>query len=259
MRGGSQSFDRAAAFYDRTRITDPAQLEAAIDLLDRTLPAGSALEIGVGTGALAVPLADRGRRVVGVDLSASMLERLRSKDPYRTVSVTIADATRLPFPDGRIASAYCRWVLHLIPDWCVAVAELCRVVSRPSVVIIEPGGYSGEWRDVYLRFVQELGTAAEPVGLDLRDAYTDLDDAFTAHGGMLRGIESTPGWVDSSIETFFREAGERSYSWTWQVPEDALEAAIGRVRAWAIDRYGPDLDQPFAPEPPHRWRVYDLT
>src|SRR5215213_9477240 len=81
MRGGSQSFDRAAAFYDRTRITDPVQLEAAIDLLDRTLPAGSALEIGVGTGALAVPLADRGRRVVGVDLSASMLERLRSKDP----------------------------------------------------------------------------------------------------------------------------------------------------------------------------------
>jgi hypothetical protein len=126
-------------------------------------------------------------------------------------------------------------------------------------MIVEPGGYSGEWRDIYMRFVQELGAAAAPVGLDWRDGYDELDEAFAARGGTLRGIESTPGWVDTSVATFLEDATKRAYSWTWQVPEDALEDAIGRVRAWAIDRYGPDLDEPFALEVPHRWRVYDLT
>ncbi|HSD48762.1 MAG TPA: class I SAM-dependent methyltransferase, partial [Actinomycetota bacterium] len=81
MTDGSLSFDRAAAFYDRTRITDAEQLEAALDALDATLPRATVLEIGVGTGALAVPLARRDRKVIGVDLAQAMVAQLRSKDP----------------------------------------------------------------------------------------------------------------------------------------------------------------------------------
>ena len=51
MGDGSVSFEHAAAFYDRTRITDDAQLLAAIDALDARLPPGQVLEIGVGMGA----------------------------------------------------------------------------------------------------------------------------------------------------------------------------------------------------------------
>jgi Methyltransferase domain len=255
---GSLSFDRAAAVYDRTRMTDARSIAAGIELLDAVLRPGPALEIGVGTGAIALPLAARGRRVVGVDLSEPMLAKLREKDPSRTVDVLIADATRVPFADTAFAGAYCRWVLHLIEAWPEAVRELCRAVGRPATIVVEPGGYSGAWRTVWLRFVDELGAAAEPIGLDVRDGYGDLDEAFAACGGRLREVASTPSSVDSSLERFFTEAGERSYSWTWRVPEERLRAAIDTVRAWALERYGPDLTTPFAPDAPHLWRVYDL-
>ena len=130
---GSLSFDPAAEYYDRTRVTDAASLAPAIDLLDTVLPDGAVLEIGVGTGALAVPLTARGRPVIGLDLSAAMLAKLREKDPDRTVPVAAGDATRLPFGSGSFRGAYCRWVLHLIADWHVAVRELCRVVDRGGV------------------------------------------------------------------------------------------------------------------------------
>jgi ubiquinone/menaquinone biosynthesis C-methylase UbiE len=259
MAGGSVSFERAAAFYDRTRITDPAQLAVAMDLLDVTLAPGAVLEIGVGTGALAVPLAQRGRSVIGVDLAVAMLDQLRAKDPRGRVGLAIADATRLPFGGDAFSGAYCRWVLHLITDWPTAVTELCRVVARPGVVIVEPGGYSGEWRTVYRRFVQELGPAAEPVGLRMDEADVDLDAVFARSGASLRGVAETAGSVESSLARFFREAANRSFSWTWRVSQPDLDRAVSVVRAWAIERYGPDLETPFEPEATHRWRVYDLA
>ena len=256
---GSLSFDPAAESYDRTRITDAAALTAGVDVLDDVLPAGPVLEIGVGTGAMAVPIAARGRRVVGVDLSRAMLGKLRDKDPDRSVAATIADATRLPFGPGSFAGAYCRWVLHLIADWHVAVRELCRVVEPGGVVVVEPGGYSGDWRKIWLRFVEELGAPAEPLGLDLRGGYADLDAVFAEGGSRLREVVETASVLDSSLNRFFAETAARSYSWTWRVPQADLERAIEVVRAWTIERFDPDMDAPFDPSAPHRWRIYDLA
>jgi len=254
---GSLSFDPAAEYYDRTRVTDAVSLSAAIDLLHDVLPPGPVLEIGVGTGALAVPIAARGRRVVGVDLSRAMLAKLREKDPGGSVATAVADATRLPFAAGSFEGAYCRWVLHLIADWHVAVRELCRVVDAGGVIVVEPGGYSGAWREIWLRFVEELGPPAEPLGLDLRGGYVDLDAVFEQEGAVLREVVETPAILDSSLDRFFAETAARTYSWTWRIPQAELERAIEVVRAWTIERFNPEMDAPFDPSAPHRWRVYD--
>jgi SAM-dependent methyltransferase len=257
---GSVSFDRAAEVYDRTRLTDPVALTRAIDVLDGVLPVGEVLEIGVGTGALAIPLASRGRRVVGLDVSTATLEQLRDKEgPNRVaVAIAIADATRLPVADAAFAGAYCRWVLHLIAGLREAVRELCRAVGWGGVVVVEPGGYAGRWREVWLRFVDALGPPAEPVGLDARGGYADLDEVFSACGAPKRDVIETPMQLDSSLDRFLREAAARAYSWTWRVGDDELARAVTDVRAWAIERYGPDLTQPFWPDAPQSWRVYDL-
>ncbi len=253
---GSVSFERAADVYDRTRLTDPHALAKALDVLDGVLPAGRVLEIGAGTGAITVPMAQRGRRVVGVDISLAMLERLRVKD--RTTPVAVADATRLPIADGAFAGAYCRWVLHVIAPWRDAVRELCRVVAPGGVIVVEPAGYSGGWREVWLRFVDELGPADEPVGLDSRAGYVDLDEAFTAGGATRREVIETRTRIDSSLERFLDEAAARAYSWTWRAGDAELARAVDTVRAWAVERYGPDLTQPFSPDAPQSWRVYEL-
>ena len=54
-------------------------------LLELAGPGGRVLELGVGTGRLAIPMAEAGLRVVGIDSSEAMLERLAERDPERTV------------------------------------------------------------------------------------------------------------------------------------------------------------------------------
>jgi len=81
---------------------------------------------------------------------------------------------------------------------------------------------------------------------------------FASCGATSRELARTPASVDSSLDRFFEEAAAKTYSWTWRVPDDELQRAVAVVRAWAIDRYGPALDEPFEPDAPHLWRVYDL-
>jgi len=253
------SFDRAAGFYDRTRVTDPEAIRGAIDLLHRELGGlGLVAEIGVGTGALALSLAQRGVPLVGLDLSATMMQELVSKSggvmPFPLVQ---ADATRLPFADASLGGAFARWVLHLIPNWRDAVTELCRAVRSGGRVILEPGGYGGEWRRLWQRFVDVAGELAAPVGLDVRGGHADLDEAFASCGATCRELPPVAMRVQSSPRRFFEETAERRYSWTWRLPDDELRTAVDRVRRWAAKEFG-DLDAPFEPEVGMHWRAYDI-
>jgi SAM-dependent methyltransferase len=256
----SVAFDRAAEYYDRTRTTDPEAIRATIEVLESHLGNDRrVLEIGVGTGALALPLHERGVPLVGLDLSVPMMRKLVEKAggvlPFPLVR---GDATRLPFADDALGGAYARWVLHLISNWRDAVAELCRVVRPGGSVLIEPGGYGGKWRDLWLLFVDELGEAAVPVGLDARDGHADLDDAFDAGGAVRRELPTISSPVSGSIGRFLDETGARLYSWTWRIPEADLERAVATVRERAAERYG-DLDRPFDPEVPMGWRAYEVA
>jgi hypothetical protein len=89
-------------------------------------------------------------------------------------------------------------------------------------------------------------------------ALVDLDRIFAACGAAKRDVIETPMRLDSSLDRFLGEAAARVYSWTWRVGDAALARAVADVRAWAVERYGPDLSQPFSPDAPQSWRVYDL-
>lgn len=65
--------------------------EAAVDVLEELAGGGRALELGIGTGALALPLAARGVRVEGIDASPEMVAALRAKPGGRDVPVTMGD------------------------------------------------------------------------------------------------------------------------------------------------------------------------
>ena len=66
----------------------PEVLEPTVDLLAELAGDGAALEFAVGTGRVALPLADRGIPVSGIDLSAAMVDRLPSKDGGHRSEVT---------------------------------------------------------------------------------------------------------------------------------------------------------------------------
>jgi SAM-dependent methyltransferase len=90
--GPSTYGDRIAGIYDR--YLDPsitASTPVAVDFLAGLVGSGRALELGIGTGRLALPLAERGVHVHGIDASEAMLERLRAKPGGTDIAVTVGD------------------------------------------------------------------------------------------------------------------------------------------------------------------------
>ena len=69
----------------------PEALIPTVDLLTELAGDGEALEFAVGTGRVAIPLADRGVRVSGIELSTAMADRLMAKDPGNRIKVTVGD------------------------------------------------------------------------------------------------------------------------------------------------------------------------
>ncbi len=253
---GSLSFDRAAAYYDETRVTDEATLDRILSLLRSHVigDEGEILEIGVGTGQIALPLAARGSNVTGLDLSAAMMAKLVEKAGGGSpVELVQSDATRMPFHDGAFVGAYARWVLHLIPDWEAALGELDRVVRTGGAIAIEPGGESGVFRDVFLRYLDILGDVALPPGLHPVDRDVQLDTGMDALGWRLAHVEEVAYENDVPLARFFDEIPLKRFSWTWKVPDDALASATDEVRGWAVGRYELDAPQPSVAT---RWRVY---
>jgi SAM-dependent methyltransferase len=87
--------DRIADVYDRLTATMPEPVDC-VDRLAELAGAGPALELGIGTGRIALPLAARGVEVHGIDASAAMVERLRAKPGGEAVPVTLGDFADLP-------------------------------------------------------------------------------------------------------------------------------------------------------------------
>ena len=85
--------ERVAAVYDAhsASMYDPDVLEPAVDTLTELAGDGAALEFAVGTGRIALPLAERGVRVVGFDSSQAMLDQLRAKPGGENLETSVGD------------------------------------------------------------------------------------------------------------------------------------------------------------------------
>ncbi len=102
MDEGDGYFDeRVAARSDESsaEMFDPAVVETVVDFLVELAGNGRALELGVGTGRIALPLAQRGVPVHGIDLSQAMVARLHAKPGGEDIGVTIGGSgwKREPF------------------------------------------------------------------------------------------------------------------------------------------------------------------
>jgi len=99
--------ERVAARYDddSAGMFDPAVVEPAAALLAGLAGDGDALEFAIGTGRIALPLAERGVRVAGIDTSAAMLDQLRAKPGAEAIRASVGDmaATRV---EGRFSLVY---------------------------------------------------------------------------------------------------------------------------------------------------------
>ena len=85
--------ERVAERYDEStaELSASATVDPVVDFLVDLSIDGTALELGIGTGRIALPLSQRGIRVHGIDLSKAMVARLRAKPAADRIGVTIGD------------------------------------------------------------------------------------------------------------------------------------------------------------------------
>ncbi len=257
-REGPIGFDHAVDFYDETRGLSPEASRATTDLLAFQLrDCKRVLEVGIGTGLMALPLVKHGFHVDGIDLSEPMLQRLREKISGSPISIAVADATRLPFRTGSVEGAYLRHVLHLIPDWRAAVAELVRVVRPGGRILVSITDYTGLYEEVQKRFRLEAGGLPEAVGLQPDDPGS-LIAAMSKLGARGHRLPPIRGSRALTLNQFLEHIERGHYTWTWPATEAERRGASRRVRAWLARRFG-DLDRPVEPEYTVEWWAFDLS
>ncbi|MGO9343713.1 MAG: class I SAM-dependent methyltransferase [Acidimicrobiales bacterium] len=174
-------FDGLAERYDETRGGESRGDEYAADM-HATLPSdnGVVLEIGVGTGVVALGLKRRGRLVVGLDLSAPMLSRAMARlGPVLVCS----DAMQMALADASVDHAVSVWVVHSVRQPVLLFREAARV--------IRPGG-------LYV-----VCTAQRPAPTDLVGAIiAEMSERVDAHRNALRprrvSVDEVLDWAAES-------------------------------------------------------------
>ena len=224
--------ERDAEFYDELAVEmfQPTVVDPVVDLLVELAGDGAALELGVGTGRIALPLAQRGVRVHGIDFSAPMVQRLGAKPGAGEIAVTIGDfaSTRVA---GIFSVAYLVWnaitnlttqdeqvacfenaAAHLRPGGCLVVE-----VDVPALQRLPPG-----------ETVRPFGVTPTRLGFDEYDVVTQR---LVSHHFWRVGA------------TF--ESSSAPYRYVWPSELDLMARIAGlRLR----DRWGGWRREPFTSE-----------
>jgi len=166
------------------------------------------LDVGTGTGFMALMLAEMGHETTALDLTEGMLEKARQKvrgNGHR-VSFQLGDAENLPFDDASFDAIVCRYLLWTLPDPWKALGEWHRVIKPGgSIICIE-----GQWQDSSLkgrlkRLSRQLGillyekTNPRKLGYD-----GEINSRLPFHGGLTpekaNGLFQEKGLTNISIE-----------------------------------------------------------
>jgi SAM-dependent methyltransferase len=165
-------FDSVGPEWDALRKVwndDTLRARALARVLPRDLVA---LDVGTGTGTLALELAAAGMRVVAVDPSKSMLDATQRKveQSAARVELRLGEAEALPLADAEVDAAFAHLMLQYLPSPARALAELARVVKPGgAVVVVDFVRHDREWMRQELGVVH-MGFAPEEIREHLAQA-----------------------------------------------------------------------------------------
>jgi ubiquinone/menaquinone biosynthesis C-methylase UbiE len=249
---------RVATQYDALR-GHPPEVSADIGsaIASRLGERAQVLELGVGTGRIALPVAAAGCEVFGVDLSSHMLTALSrriERDGLQGIHLARCDITTLPFREAVFDAAVAVHVLHLVADWAGVLAQVSRLVRPGGTLMlgrdwIDPESFSGMIRNQFRKTVVEVGremlppgaAAAGPPsgGAAIVNTLLELGARPVGDGEVVAAewrTELAPSQVLHGIRS--RDDAE-----SWVLPDDILSETMQRLDAFAVAQW-PDLDEP---------------
>ena len=213
--------ERVAATYDDDAdMFDSAVVEPVVDLLVELAGSGRALELGIGTGRIALPLAQRGLPVHGIELSQAMVARLRAKPGGEDIGVTIGDFATATV-DGSFSLAYL--VFNTIMNLTTQAAQVA--CFRNVAAHLEPGG-------CFVIEVEVPGLQRLPPGETMQVIYVSetswgFDEIDVASQGLVSHHFDV---VDGSVE---RVSIPFRYAWPAELDLMAEMAGMGLRERWS--------------------------
>ncbi len=247
------TFDaRVADRYDGQRAHPPevsARVGKAIAAI--TGPDANILELGVGTGRIALPVAAAGCRVVGIDISMEMLAQLHHTSPElrEKLQLVRGDITKLPFGDESFDAVTAVHVIHLVDDWQDMLESTARTL-RPSAVFImgrdwiDPESMSGQLQNVLRRTVMTLaqGQLKPPAGWG--QIATKLEElGFAPRQVGDEDIVAAEWEVELTPAQFIEGVKLRTNPESWILSDEWIEPVVADLEAAAAEQW-PGMDEP---------------
>ena len=230
----------AESYDDDAEMFDPAAVDPVIDVLVEWAAGGRALELGIGTGRVALPLAARGVPVHGIELSKAMAARLHAKPGGGDIGVTIGDFATTTV-EGSFSLAYL--VYNTINNLTTQAEQV--ECFRNVAAHLEPGGC----------FVIEVGVPGLrrlPPGETFQvfsgsESYWGIDEYDVANQGLishhLRG-------VDGKLERF-----SVPFRYVWPAELDLMAALAGMTLR---ERWSSWHREPFTSDSTKHVSVWEL-
>ena len=245
--------ERVADQYDAQRAHPPeVSVQVGQAIADLVGAGKHILELGVGTGRIALPVAAAGCRVTGIDISADMLAQVRSEDPEQQARLTLvqSDLTeKLPFPDASFDAVTAVHVLHLIDGWERLLEDTAQVLKPHAHFVmgrdwIDPESMSGQLQNELRRTVMTLaqGQLKPPAGWG--QIATKLDEC--GFRPVLVGDDEVIAaeWsVEISPADFIEAVRQRANPESWILSDEMIGPVCEQLEA-AVEEHWPGRDTP---------------
>jgi SAM-dependent methyltransferase len=213
--------EEVAAEYDKSAEHDPMfapeAINPVVDFLAALAGDGRALELGIGTGRIALPLAERGVSVHGIDLSEAMVARLRAKPGAENIGTTTGDFATTKV-DGTFKLAYV--VYNTIQNLTTQDAQVACFQNVADH--LEPGGC----------FVIEVGLPdlkGEKLRIfDFSDTHIGIDEYDVANQGLI-----SHHYTRTADGTFRYSWGPFRYVWPSELDLMARLAGMTLRERWS--------------------------
>jgi ubiquinone/menaquinone biosynthesis C-methylase UbiE len=239
------SFNQMGQLYDETRIFDAGCFNSALDYLVERFPPSALnklFEPGIGTGRIAIPLAERGYQVTGVDISEEMLELLSTKLMQMKQSLPIsfhtADVVRLPFPDDTFDIAVCVHLFYFVRRWKKAVNEILRVLKQDGPLVLMHTGTGAEVPALNTRYRElclEQGYVIKDVGVK---STSEVLNYLIKLGCNIEEIRDRWQWTQRiQLDRALHYMKSRAYSFTTFIPEKVHSIAIEKLESELHKQY----------------------
>ncbi|MBZ0293844.1 MAG: class I SAM-dependent methyltransferase [Anaerolineae bacterium] len=244
------SFDQAVKYYDHTRGYPPGVPEQIRDAILEYTHADSDtcfLELGVGTGLIALPFMKAAYHYMGADVSIPMMAQIQAKMGSQVqqnqLSLVQADVTRsLPFPDNTFDVIMAIRVFHVLDDWQAAVTEAKRVLQPDGCFLIarDASVSSANEFDPAMTVHAKWDEILESLGIlpgTIQPGLWLSDSTMIAHlreGGALTQAVDLLTYTSSplSIRMMAERHKQRMYSRDWELPDAIHTAAVKQLNAW---------------------------